>query len=255
MYKLLVIDDEKKILEGICDLFPWKEIGFEIVGRFTRARDGWEDVRNNPVDVVLTDIEMPDMTGLELCEKLAKESGILAVLFSSYTNYEYFRSAIQIGVEDYLVKPVKYAQLLECFGKVKEKLDAKYQKKVEHPKAYYEQIVSDVTDYLKQNYKNASLEEAAAAVNLSPTYLSRIFKEKSGANFSEILQKIRMEKAAELLGDIQYKTYEVAWNVGYDNPKNFSRAFRSYYHLTPSEYRKRTVNEKYEHGAGEEDET
>ncbi len=254
MYKLLVIDDEKKILEGICDLFPWKEIGFEVVGGFTRARDGWKYVSNNPVDVVLTDIEMPDMTGLELCEKLAKESGILAVLFSSYTYYEYFRSAIQIGVEDYLVKPIKYTQLLECFGKVKEKLDARYQKQAELPMAYYEQIVSSVTEYLRKNYKNASLEEAAETVNLSPTYLSRIFKEKSGANFSEVLQKIRMEKAAELLGDIQYKTYEVAWKVGYDNPKNFSRAFRSYYHQTPSEYRKRPVNAGRECAAGEEHE-
>ncbi|HRM61591.1 MAG TPA: helix-turn-helix transcriptional regulator, partial [Gemmiger qucibialis] len=68
--------------------------------------------------------------------------------------------------------------------------------------------------------------------------LSRVFKEKSGTSFSELLLKTRMEKACEMLADIHYKSYDIAYYVGYDNPKNFSRAFKAYYGQSPSEYRK-----------------
>jgi YesN/AraC family two-component response regulator len=97
--------------------------------------------------------------------------------------------------------------------------------------------VDKVKQYIYDNYKEASLEEAAVLVNLSPSYLSKIFKDKCGLGFSEHLVKTRMEKACELLNDIQYKTYDIAYYIGYDNPKNFSRAFKAYFGMTPTEYR------------------
>lgn len=238
MYRLVIIDDEEKILDGMSGLFPWNEIGFDVAGTFTRAADALEFIRKEPVDVVLTDIEMPDMSGIELSRQLMEMGEIQTVLFSSYTNYEYFRAAIHHDVVDYLLKPVKFTQLLECFERVKGKLDHNYQKSQSLPKSYYEQIIDSVTEYLYENYRTATLEDAAVRVNLSSAYLSRVFKEKSGMNFSELLLKVRMEKACEMLEDIQYKNYDIAFYVGYDNPKNFSRAFKAYYHISPSEYRK-----------------
>lgn len=64
--------------------------------------------------------------------------------------------------------------------------------------------------------------------------------------FSDYLTKTRMEKACELLGDIQYKSYDIAYYIGYDNPKNFSRAFKAYFGMTPKEYRNGKVLEKDE---------
>ncbi len=247
-YRLVILDDEKKILEGICDLFPWGNIGFQVAGSFNDARRGWEYIEKEGADVVLTDIEMPGIGGLELCQKLKEHGDIVAVLFSSYTNQEYFQSAIRLGVADYLVKPVRYDQLLECFARVKEKLDKKHQVQVPTSGNYYEQIIEKVKEYLRINYRHASLEEASACVNLSPTYLSKIFKEKSGINFSDLLTKVRMDKACELLRDPQYKAYDVAFYVGYDNPKNFSRAFKTYYKISPMEYRKQILGADVETG-------
>ena len=238
MYKLIIIDDEEKIAIGMAQLFPWQNIGFEVVQVFTSARKALQYIAENPVDVVLTDIEMPDMNGLELSHRLMEYPNIQKIFFSSYSNYEYFRAALQNGVADYLMKPVAYSALLECFEKVKARLDARSAVQETAPKAYYDQIVYDVQQYLKDNYRTATLEEAAAKVSLSPAYLSRVFKEKSGTSFSELLLKTRMEKACEMLADIHYKSYDIAYYVGYDNPKNFSRAFKAYYGQSPSEYRK-----------------
>ena len=224
MYKLIIIDDEEKIASGMAQLFPWQNIGFEVVQVFTGARKALQYIAENPVDVVLTDIEMPDMNGLELSQRLMEYPNIQKIFFSSYSNYEYFRAALQNGVADYLMKPVAYSALLECFEKVKARLDARSAVQETAPKAYYDQIVYDVQQYLKDNYRTATLEEAAAKVSLSPAYLSRMFKEKSGTSFSELLLKTRMEKACEMLADIHYKSYDIAYYVGYDNKENSPRA-------------------------------
>ncbi|MDE7018047.1 MAG: response regulator [Lachnospiraceae bacterium] len=236
MYKIIIIDDEEKIAEGIAHLFPWEQMGFSVAAYFRSGKKALEYIREHPVDVLVSDIEMPDLSGLALCEHLTG-SAIRIVFISSYQNYEYFRSAIRYKVEDYLLKPIKFQELSECFRKIKEELDEENHVPEETPVAYYDQIVREVKHYIEQNYRDASQNEAAVLVGMSSGYLSKIFKEKSGKGFMEYLTEIRMQKACELLDNIQFKSYDVAYYVGYDNPKNFSRAFKAYYGMTPKEYR------------------
>lgn len=242
MYQLVIVDDEDKIVEGIANLFPWEQLGFQVTW-FSRPLKALEYVKTHQVHVLMSDIEMPEMNGLELCKQL-QDSDIKIVFISSHQNYEYFRYAIQYRVEDYLLKPIKSGDILNCFGKIRQQLDEKYAVTQKTPVTYYDQVISKVKEYIKENYKEASLEDAAVQVSLSPSYLSRIFKEKCGMGFSDYLTKTRMEKACELLGDIQYKSYDIAYYIGYDNPKNFSRAFKAYFGMTPKEYRNGNVLEK-----------
>lgn len=209
-------------------------------GTFTSAPKAIEFIEQNKVDVVLSDIQMPDMNGIELCDKLQSDPDIQIVLFSSYQNYDYFRSAIQYAVSDYLLKPVSYATLLECFSRLREKLDTMRHtniKKQEQPEGYYEQMIKLVEDYLSSHIQDATLTRCAERVNLSPSYLSRMLTVKSGLSFSDRLLTLRMERACEILSDPKYKSYDVAFDIGYDNPKNFSRAFKNYWSKTPSEFR------------------
>lgn len=235
MYRLVIVDDEEKIVEGIANLFPWEQLGFEVV-YFSKSTHALDYIEHHPVDVLMSDVEMPDLDGIELCRQI-QDKNIKVVFISSYQNYEYFRYAIQFRVEDYLLKPIKSGDILKCFGSIKEKLDKENTVKAEVAPTYYEQIVNKVREYLQEHYKDASLEDAAVLVNLSPSYLSRIFKEHCGTGFLDYLTKIRMEKACELLNDIQYRSYDIAYYIGYDNPKNFSRAFKAYFGKTPMEYR------------------
>lgn len=237
MYKLIIIDDEKKILDGIAELFPWNNIGFEVTGKYTRARDALKYLEQNRVDVVMTDVCMPDIDGLELTKQLKQYEDLRIVIFSSYSDYKYMREALKLEVEDYLLKPVSYGELSECFEKIKSLLDQKYCQQEESETTYYEKIIKKVDFYLEQNFQEGSLSAAAELVGISPNYLSKIYKEKKGVGFSEQLNKIRMEKAGKMLMDLSFKSYEIAFYVGYDNPKNFTRAFKSYFHVTPRDYR------------------
>ncbi|RHP34853.1 response regulator transcription factor [Lachnotalea sp. AF33-28] len=245
MYRLLIIDDEEKIREGIANLFPWNNIGFEIAGEYSNGEDALEYIAAHPVDVVFTDICMPVMDGICL-SSILMEKNIKVVYFSSYQNFEYAQSALRNQVVDYLVKPIKYDELVSCFERVKKMLDGerRFSSVSEQPapdnaadETYYQAIIRTVTDYLKENYREAALEEAAALVSLSPSYLSRLFTEKTGRHFTDHLLQIRMEKALAMMKDISYRQYEIAYRIGYDNPKNFSRAFKAYYGVTPQEYR------------------
>jgi len=235
MYQLVIVDDEKNIVEGIANLFPWEQLGFQVV-YFCKGREALSYIEHHHVDVLMSDIQMPNMDGIELCRQI-QDKDIRVVFISSYQNYEYFRYAIQFHVEDYLLKPIKSGDIITCFGKIKEKLDEQHAVKPEASPGYYKQIIGKVKQYLEENYREASLEEAAVLVSLSPSYLSRIFKEKCGFGFQDYLTKVRMEKACELLGDIKYKSYDIAFYIGYDNPKNFSRAFKTYYGKSPKEFR------------------
>ena len=185
----------------------------------------------------MSDIEMPQINGLELARQVSKK-GTKVVIISSHQNYEYFRSAIQLNVADFLLKPIKSADIIACFERIKQELDERNHIEPEQNKSYYEKILDEVKKYIEDNFQEASLEAVAIRVNLSASYLSRIVKEKCDFGFAEYLVKIRMEKAAEMLMDSHYKSYDIAYYVGYDNPKSFSHAFKGYYGRTPMDYRK-----------------
>ena len=94
MYRLVIIDDERKILDGIAEIFPWDNIGFQVTGKYTRAKEALKHLEREKVDVVMTDICMPDMNGLELAKELKGHPDILIVIFSSYSDYKYMREAL-----------------------------------------------------------------------------------------------------------------------------------------------------------------
>ncbi|MBQ7614008.1 MAG: response regulator [Butyrivibrio sp.] len=237
MYTLVIVDDEQKILDGIADLFPWDNIGFNVAGKFTNAKLALDYIDKNPVDVVLTDIKMPGMDGLSFAEKIKKDTESFVIILSSYSDYEFMRRALKVEVDDYLLKPINYGDLSECFDKVREALDEKNQVQLEDNAPYYDKIIRAIDNYIEENFQKANLVNAAETVGISAGYLSKIYKEKKGIGFQEKLNCVRMKKAVSMLMDVSFKSYEIAYNVGYDSPKNFTRAFKAYYGVTPRDYR------------------
>lgn len=258
MYKLLVADDETKIRNGICNYFPWSEIGFEIVAEAKNGRQALEYLIKHEVDVVLSDIKMPVMSGVELAQELYNRKSKTKVVFlTGYKEFEYAQKALQYGVKSYIIKPTKYEELVEVFSRIREELDEENSKEaavtaalaeegvpgetrddpMTEGQGYHEKKIGAIKAYVQEHYKNVTLEEIARLFHMNLFYVSKYFKKWSGQNFSDYVISVKMEKAAELLRDIAYKTYEIGNAVGYDNAKNFSRAFKLYFGKSPREYR------------------
>lgn len=123
-YRFIIVDDETFTLKHLANSLDWESIGFELVATFDTATDVVPFLEKNRIDVVLSDIAMPELSGLDLLG-LIKEKfpHILVVLLSGYRKFEYAQKAISYGVFDYLTKPINYTSLLDVFNRLKVKLD------------------------------------------------------------------------------------------------------------------------------------
>ena len=126
MYKLIIADDEEIIRESLAKLINWEELGFEIVGSLEDGSDVIELLNNMPVDVVLTDIYMNHMSGIDVARFVKEEQILCKIVFiSAHREFDLAFQGIKYGVEDYILKPTKPAEVKKVFGKIKEDLDQK----------------------------------------------------------------------------------------------------------------------------------
>ena len=245
MYSLIIVEDDDNIRSGLIHLFPWEETGFTVAADFSNGQSAWNYLKTHPdTAAVLSDVRMPVMDGLALTERIYENFPEIHVfLISGYQDFTYAQTALRYHVRDFLLKPLRHHVLMLAFLKLRDELDRQKAPSFqpEYSNQYYEQIIRTVKAYVLDHLRAATLEEAAVLVNLSSSYLSRLFKSQTGQSFSDYLLERRMERACALLNDSRNKIYEVSDAVGYDSPKNFSRAFRNYYHLSPREYRERGI--------------
>ncbi len=131
MYRVLVVDDEVLVREAISENIRWDELGYELVGSCQNGKEAMEFLERNPVDVVLTDICMPYVDGMELSEHIYNNyKNINIIIFSGFDDFDYAKKAIKYDVEEYLLKPVTAFELSEVLTEVKEKIDKK--REIEH---------------------------------------------------------------------------------------------------------------------------
>ena len=240
MYRLLIVDDERAICNGLRSYFPWEQVGFEVAGTAENGKKALTFLEENQVDVVLSDISMPVLDGIGLVKSLREQGSQIPVVFlSAYREFDYARQAMRYGVTDYILKPTKYDEIRAVFTRVRESLDGEHsgEEGTEEKEDEIVTILSCVTKYIEEHYVDASLEGAAELVYMNPQYLSRVFKKKSGMNFSEYVMKVKMEEAQRLLKDFRLRVTEVSEMVGYSNAKNFARAFHLFCGMSPREWR------------------
>lgn len=237
MYNLIIVDDESKIRNGLCNYFPWQEIGFQVVCDARNGKDALDYVRDHRVDVILSDIKMPEMSGIELIERLHKQRSKIKVVFlTGFKEFEFAQKALIYGAANFIVKPTKYNELVDVFTRIKEDLDIDAPAK-EEPEGYHNKIVAAIKSHVEEHYAHVTLDDIAKLVHMNPTYISKYFKKRTGQNFSDYVLSVKMKKAADLLHEIHLRIYDVSIMVGYENPKNFATSFKKYYGKNPKEYR------------------
>lgn len=244
MYRLLIVDDEEDIRRGLADFFPWEEIGFLVVGTAENGKQALDIVSSGGVDAVFCDIRMPILSGIDLARTLFEAHSKIPVVFlSAYKDFSYAQQALQYGVRNYVLKPTNYMDIRSVFQKLKLEMDAQMLAMPEPAggaggtESQAETAVAVIKGYVEREYAQATLKGAAGIAHMNPQYVSRLFKEKTGENFHTFLTRVKMRKAAQLLRDFSYRTYEVSSMVGYSNQKNFTRSFKQFYGVSPRDYR------------------
>lgn len=237
--KILIIDDEPKIRNGLSNLLTRRE-GWEVAGAYENAADALKYLAVNQVDVMITDIKMPEISGLELIARIRERDKKTAIIIlSGYSNFQFAQRAIELGVSRYLTKPTNPRELICVLEETEKKLGGKQEKEEDSGKIP-NLFVQKAADYIKLNYsEKISIKEIADQLYLSPNYLSELFKKHTGKTISEYLTEYRLEKACQLLDHAEYRVGDVSGMVGIHDGKYFSNMFKKKYGMTPTEYRNR----------------
>ncbi|WP_099469267.1 response regulator transcription factor [Konateibacter massiliensis] len=249
MFELLIVDDEFHSRNTLSNCFPWNSVGFQVAGQACDGKEALEFIKEHSVDVILCDILMPVLSGIELAKRLsAEKSAPIIVFLSGHREFEYAQQAVSYGVRFYVVKPARFEELFHVFTTLKEELEYRQEKSPQDGDMDLEHqdlIIGKIVRYIEENYRTASLKGASQTLYMNSCYISQIFKERTGHNFSDCLMETRMKKAVEFLKNPSCKIYDISNLVGYTQPKNFTRAFKTYYGLSPKDYRDKLLFDLY----------
>ena len=130
-YKVLLVDDEAEVIEVIEQRIQWDDLGFTVVGNATNGVKALELVEKLQPDVVITDIKMPYMDGLELSRRLNRDfQNIHIIIFTGFDEFEYAKEAVHLEVEEYMLKPINATELSDCLKRLKDTLDREREEKL-----------------------------------------------------------------------------------------------------------------------------
>ena len=236
-YKVAIIDDDKLIIEGIKRSFDWKKFNCEASETYRDPIAFYEALESgSDIDLAFCDIKMPKMDGLTLIEKVRCELKLdkpLFIIISAYSDYEYFRKAINIGVIDYCLKPIDKDETDIILQKAISKLSQNVITETEDVTQNFSRIIS----YINENYhKKITLEQISQKFYFNRNYLCLLFKKNLNITFSNYLKTVRLEKAKDLLLRGEYSISTIAEKVGYSDYSYFHKSFRQYFGKTPTSF-------------------
>ena len=241
MYHVVLVDDERLILEGLSKVVKWHEFGCEVAGTAQDGREGLALIREKKPDIVISDIRMPNMDGLTMLAALRSEfpQMQLAVL-TAYRDFDYAQRAINLGVCRYLLKPSKMDELNEAIRTMITRLEEKDGAKEAAPEQGEAGsfIVNAALDYMRAHCtERISLANVADNVYVSQWHLSKLINRHTGQSFLELLNEMRIERAKVLLADPSLRVHAIAEQVGYNDVAHFSKSFKKITGKNPGEYR------------------
>jgi len=241
LYKIMIVEDEDIIREGIRAIINRLGNDFCVISECENGQIAWESFQKKQPDIVITDIRMRRMDGLELIEKLRLiNKDIYIIIISGYSEFEYAQKALKYKVYEYILKPIDAGAFINTLIKIKGIIDEKREGNKSEI-TYSNQIIKEIMTYVSDHLtEDISLNTIALKMELTPNYLSTLFKSETGMNFTTFVADTRINKAKNLLLQSHLKIYEISDSCGYSNPKHFDLCFKKLVGMTPQQYRNST---------------
>lgn len=260
MYEILFVEDDDTIGFIIKRFSLWENSSFHIRKMVTNGKLALKELRENPVyHLVITDIRMPVMDGLEMVSRM-KEEGIHVpvLLASTYSEFEYVKKGLRLGALDYIVKPYTNENMKEALALAELVL-----KKEQERSIYARYVPESIKEICREEFKNekeqsmsvriimflsehacsdSCMEDMETEIGLSRDYLGKLLKSKTGTTLNEMITMIKMEYAKKYLEDTTMKVYEISVTLGYSTVDYFTKLFRKYVGKTPIQYRREKQN-------------
>ncbi len=255
MIGIVIVEDETYIRKGMVVTTPWDQLGCKVIGEAGDGQEGYELIKKLKPDIVITDVNMPIMDGIEMLKRLEGSSNTEYIIISGYNDFAYAQQAIKLGVRDYLLKPIDDDDFYITIRKVilsieKKRIITRQQERsllIQEGKEILAEeegfdvnqdsrqiYVMNAMEWIEDHYsENIGISDAAQELKISESYLSRLFKSHMGFTFVEYLTDYRIREAIELLKDHHIKIYEVSERVGYNDPKYFGILFKKKIGVSP----------------------
>lgn len=256
MIKVVVVDDDQLVRDGLSALIRASaDVEVEIATAGS-ARDAIALTGAIHPDIMFVDIQMPGMSGLELITQLREAYGrIVIIVVSGHAEFQYAQRALQLGVMDYVLKPVSVGGFKKVLRQALDTVQRAGRPASEPPSPHVptdddpaQQLIKggrklspialSVIQYVASHYQgDIKLETTAQSVFVHPSYLSDLFKKETGDTFTSFLNRYRVHQAKALLRQLDCKVYMVASAAGFNDQRYFSRVFKKIVGITPIEYR------------------
>ena len=249
MYKVVIIDDEPIIVEGISRMVPWDKFDCEIIATANDGMEGTEVIRKQQPHMIFSDIAMPDLDGLSMVAGLKSEFPNLEIsILTGYRDFDFAQKAINLGVTRFLLKPSNMVEIEEAIEAMVANLKAKnILPEIELNKTQVESkidsiassfIVNNAMKYIEKNYAHKlTLSDVAEKTYISQWHLSKLLNKNKKQNFSEILNSVRIKEAQKLLSNPSLRIGDIVEMVGFVDIAHFCRVFKKTIGISAKEYR------------------
>lgn len=247
MHTVIIVDDDKWAIEDIKQSFRFEAWSFTIIGEYLHAEDALTAIQEKKPDLVISDIKMNKMSGLDMIEA-CRTAGVDSkfVLVSGYDSFEYVQKAFLNKVYFYLLKPLNdddVVHLMERLTKelADENIDPSVILNLPEKKGSFERAI----EYINAHFTEPlSLSDVADKAYINKAYLSQMISTRLGKTFTYYKNELRIDYAKRLIraGKITSFT-DIAQLSGFDSSSQFSKTFRQHEGMTPQEYKKTSGND------------
>ena len=249
MWKVLAADDESYIREALQKLINWEKMDCSLEKVVSDGQELLDGITGSMPDIVITDIQLPGVDGLQVCKYIYETSPeTQVIILTAYSDFEYAKEAIKYSACGYVLKisiidelPEAVEKAIGNLSRLKKEFETTEARRTEEP----ESLLSQVEQYVEGNYRNKiTLDDIADTLHVNRSYLSRFYKNKTGVNLFDAILNKRIEAAKDYLRNTDMKTYEISEAVGVEDAGYFSKMFKKITGVSPKEFRKREKNEE-----------